>query len=60
MCVCVQTLGPLLDALTVFRETVRKAAMAGDHAAVLRLTDQLRGSGVEEARRGEGDRQDII
>jgi hypothetical protein len=38
-----QTLAPLLDALTVFRETVRKAAIAGDHAAVLRLTDQLRG-----------------
>lgn len=54
-----QTLGPLLDALTVFRETVRKAAMAGDHAAVLRLTDQLRGAarGKEgEERVEEGDR----
>lgn len=38
-----QTLAPLLDLLAGFREAVRKAAICGDHAAVLRLADVLRG-----------------
>ena len=37
-----ETLTPLLDVLTKFRESVRIAAMSGDSKAVLRAADDLR------------------